>query len=374
VIRLSRAQQQEHTRAAVLAAATAEFAQHGHLNAKVEQIAERAGLTRGAVYSNFPSKRALYLAALLDQSERRRRSVTAPPCSPISVAGALDAFARAWLHHLPPADDSGPVLRRLHLGELAELSNDEPSRSALVQVAHLEAVLLALALEALTPAGAEAGPERQVRRAQLALRMLNGPGLPTDSSFDFGDPFDIAQACEHLGGLPLADRWAPPHLPFVAPALPCRDSWHPPSSWQATDLLTGSPLAIHEDGVIAFLGTSRLAAAEEAIRAARPGDRVTVAVVTSDPPETGRLVRLRIGELVQCLRQAFAPAHRPRLRLVLDEHAGLASAAGAPETGDGVEYAVRVQDGQIVARAGGRGAGHAAAIATARTTPTETAS
>jgi AcrR family transcriptional regulator len=370
MLRLTRAQQQERTRAAVLAAATAEFADHGYLEAKVEQIAERAGLTRGAVYSNFPSKRALYLAALLDQAERRRPTVTAEQRPPVSLAGSLDAFARSWLHHLPPAGDDGPVLRRLQLGELAELSNDEPSRSALVQVAHLEAVLLALALEALAPAGTT--PERQVRRAQLVLRLLNGPGLLADSAFDFGDPFDIAQACQHLGRLPLADRWDPPHLPFVRPARRCRDAWQPPA--ELPDLLTGRQVGFHEDGVIALLGTSRLSAAEEVIRAARPGDRITVAVVTADPAEAGHLVRLRIGGLVQCLRQAFAPGAWPRLHLVLDEHALLARAVDAPADGDGSEYAVRVLGGEIVARAGGRGAGHSAAMADPRTTPTETAS
>ena len=55
---------QERNRAAVLAAARAEFVERGFRDAKVDVIAARAGLTRGAVYSNFPSKRALYFAVL----------------------------------------------------------------------------------------------------------------------------------------------------------------------------------------------------------------------------------------------------------------------------------------------------------------------
>src|SRR5690242_11043623 len=66
MVRLTRAQQQVRTRASVLAAAAEEFAQHGYAEAKVDRIAARAELTRGAVYSNFPSKRSLYLAVLLD--------------------------------------------------------------------------------------------------------------------------------------------------------------------------------------------------------------------------------------------------------------------------------------------------------------------
>ena len=55
---------QERNRAAVLAAARAEFVERGFRDAKVDVIAARAGLTRGAVYSNFPGKRALYFAVL----------------------------------------------------------------------------------------------------------------------------------------------------------------------------------------------------------------------------------------------------------------------------------------------------------------------
>ncbi|NBE56992.1 TetR/AcrR family transcriptional regulator, partial [Streptomyces boluensis] len=67
--RLSRAQSQQLNRAKVLAAARAEFAARGYPGAKVDGIAERAGLTRGAVYSNFPGKRALYFAVLAELAE-----------------------------------------------------------------------------------------------------------------------------------------------------------------------------------------------------------------------------------------------------------------------------------------------------------------
>ena len=68
--RLTRAEAQEHNRAKVLAAARAEFIESGYRAAKIDSIAERAELTRGAVYSNFPGKRALYFAVLADEAER----------------------------------------------------------------------------------------------------------------------------------------------------------------------------------------------------------------------------------------------------------------------------------------------------------------
>jgi hypothetical protein len=90
-------------------------------------------------------------------------------------------------------------------------------------------------------------------------------------------------------------------------------------------------------------------------------------VVTSDPAELGRLVRLRIGDLTGCLRRVFAPDAWPRLHVVLDDRALLASAVGLPDANDATEAAVRIRDGQVVARAEGRGAAHAAASAAAST-------
>jgi AcrR family transcriptional regulator len=357
MVRLTRAQQQERTQAAVLAAAGDEFAEHSFVEAKVDRIAERAELTRGAVYSNFPGKRALYLAVLVDMVERSAAGEV-PRSSPPSVAAALGAFARVWLERLPLAGDT-PAGGHLQLRSLAGVVDDEPARTALAQVTGLEALLLALAVESGGPR--RTGPARRVRLAELVLTLLHGAGHLAEAAAGVGDPFDVVRACEHLAGLDLADTWDPPHLPFVAPAHPSHDPWDPPA--ELADQLTGRRVGLGEDGVVAFLGTSRLAAAEEAVRGARPGDRVSVAVLTADPAETGRLVRLRIGDLTGCLRRVFAPDRWPRLQLVLDDHALAATAAGLPDAGDATEAAVRVHDGRIVARANGRGAAHAAATA-----------
>jgi AcrR family transcriptional regulator len=361
MVRLSRAQQQERTQAAVLAAARDEFTEHGYAEAKVDRIAERAELTRGAVYSNFPGKRALYLAVLVDMVERSAGDEV--PSSPASVAEALGAFARVWLERLPLAGDP-PAGGHLQLRSLAGVVDDEPARTALAQVTRLEALLLGLALESRGPR--RTGPTRRVRLAELVLTLLHGSGHLAELAPGFGDPFDVAHACQRLARIDLSDTWDPPHLPYVAPARPCQDTWAPPA--ELTDQLTGRRAGLDEDGVLAFLGTSRLEAAEEAVRAAHPGDRVTVIVLTSDPAEIGRLVRLRISDLTGCLRRVFAPGQWPRLHLVLDDGAAAASAVGLPDADDATEAAVRIQDGRIVARAQGRGAAHAAATAGASTT------
>jgi AcrR family transcriptional regulator len=61
----------EDVRAAILAAAAAEFEEQGFHPATVERIAARAGFTKGAVYSNFDGKFALFLALLDAESSSR---------------------------------------------------------------------------------------------------------------------------------------------------------------------------------------------------------------------------------------------------------------------------------------------------------------
>jgi AcrR family transcriptional regulator len=70
VARLSRSESVARTRARLLEAAEAVFAENGFGEASLSQIADRAGYTRGAVYANFASKDDLFLAVLdrwLDQ-------------------------------------------------------------------------------------------------------------------------------------------------------------------------------------------------------------------------------------------------------------------------------------------------------------------
>jgi AcrR family transcriptional regulator len=343
MVRLTRAQQQARTRAAVLDAAAQEFIEHGYAEAKVDRIAARAELTRGAVYSNFPSKRSLYLAVLLGSRPHASMPAAGPGAEPIGVEAAAEAFARAWLERLPFAGDTAGAAR-LRSRSVTGVFDDEPGRTALGEITRLEALLLALSLEACPPAA-----RRRVRLAELILTLLHGADHLAGSAPGFGDPFDVARACGRLAHDAPPDDWAPPHLPFIRAAHLGDEPWRPPDG-------------IADDGVIVVLGSARLGAAEEAVRAAGPGDRVTLAVVSGDPAETGALIRLRITGLTACLRRAFPASAAPPVHVDLDDGPALAAAVGA-EVADSTEAAVRVHDGRIIARATGRGAGHAVAVA-----------
>ncbi|MBW6435595.1 TetR family transcriptional regulator [Actinoplanes hulinensis] len=355
MVRLTRAQQQARTRAAVLSAAVSEFEEHGYAEAKVDRIAERAELTRGAVYSNFASKRSLYLAVLLDEWPHRPITGASPSSAPaFGVAAAAEAFARVWLERLPMTGDTAAGAR-LRARSVAGVFDDEPGRRVLGELTRLEGLLLGLALESCLPPGG-----RRVRLAEMILTLLHGADHLAESAPGFGDPFDLARACGHLTSISLHDEWDPPHLPFIPAARACDDRWEPPEEV--------------DDGVLVVLGARRLGAAEEAVRAvsraassdadaaSAAADNVTIAAVTSDPAEIGALVRLRVSGIMAMLRQIFPGGVRPPVRIIVDGAEGFAHAIGVP-VADDTEAAVRIRDGRIIARADGRGAGHAAVTA-----------
>ena len=329
---------QERNRAKVLAAARAEFVERGFRDAKVDVIASRAGLTRGAVYSNFPGKRALYFAVLAaDAAVRERRTGSAR-----TPGEALAALARSWLGDLPLATDVGPS--RLAAELLPVVLADERTRRPFAQLTGLTAVLVGLALERLL--AERTFRPRMVRAAEAALTLLHGAGQLAAAAPGFVDEMVVVDACAELAEADFADRWAPPHLPYVAPARPVDQPFLGP--------FTG-------DGVLAVLGLHRLTALEEAVRAAPRGVAVTAAVVTGEPAELGPLARLVLADADRHLGAAFPPGARPTVRIVLDEAGALAAAAGVTAVSDATEAAVRIRDGRIVARADGPGAPHAAA-------------
>lgn len=88
--RLTRAEQQAQTRQRVLDAADEIFSEDGFHAARLEAIAERAGYTRGAVYSNFKDKNELALAII----ERRVGEARATLATVASESGGSVQRAR----------------------------------------------------------------------------------------------------------------------------------------------------------------------------------------------------------------------------------------------------------------------------------------
>ena len=73
--RLTRDEKKAQTRQRLLEAATVVFGRRGFAAASLDEVAEEAGLTKGAVYSNFENKEDLVFAVLDDNFERRLHDI-----------------------------------------------------------------------------------------------------------------------------------------------------------------------------------------------------------------------------------------------------------------------------------------------------------
>jgi AcrR family transcriptional regulator len=74
---LTRKERQAQTRQELIAAAATVFARRGYHKATVEEIAAEAGMTSGAIYSNFDGKEELFLAIADAQVESRVAEIQA---------------------------------------------------------------------------------------------------------------------------------------------------------------------------------------------------------------------------------------------------------------------------------------------------------
>ena len=81
-----KAQQSERTKAALVAAGRELFARHGYAGVSAEEVAAAAGVTTGAVYHQFESKRGLFVAVF----EAVERDLT------VRVGAAAGAAVDPW--------------------------------------------------------------------------------------------------------------------------------------------------------------------------------------------------------------------------------------------------------------------------------------
>jgi len=110
--RLTRAQQQAVTRERLLAAAEQIFARHGYGGASIELITSEAGYSKGAIYSNFESKEAVFLELLRLYMERDmaelERIVSLDPKK-------LSAAVTGWLETMHAERDCPVLMTELQL-------------------------------------------------------------------------------------------------------------------------------------------------------------------------------------------------------------------------------------------------------------------
>ena len=123
--RRTHAERRAETRQALIDAAARVFVERGFVGASVEAIAERAGYTRGAFYSNFASKEELFAELLQQRVYAAYREMAA------RSAGGERPSMRATGERLAAIQDhpEGRWLFRLWLELLAHAGRDESFRT-----------------------------------------------------------------------------------------------------------------------------------------------------------------------------------------------------------------------------------------------------
>jgi AcrR family transcriptional regulator len=188
VQRLSRPERKERTRSDLVAAARRVFERHGFHRASLEQIADEAGYTKGAVYSNFAGKDELFLA-VLDEHIAGRVPVYE------QIIRAQDSFegsARAIARHLVRLGEDDPAWTPLLVEFWTHASHHDAVRRAVAERHHrqLEAVAALMDEVAARHGIAFALPTPEFVRGSSALARGMGlerlvtPDLPLGALFE----------------------------------------------------------------------------------------------------------------------------------------------------------------------------------------------
>lgn len=82
------------TRARILDAARRLFLTRGYARVTIEDVATKAGYTRGAVYSNFANKAELFLALIEERTESQHLQTVEELSAPLTPAERLETLAR----------------------------------------------------------------------------------------------------------------------------------------------------------------------------------------------------------------------------------------------------------------------------------------
>ncbi|MCD0442509.1 TetR family transcriptional regulator [Glycomyces sp. A-F 0318] len=141
----------------LIEAAAQEFAERGYAESRLEDIAARAGFTKGAVYSNFKSKQELFGAVLADRSDAELGAVMERLTE---VDGIEDAAAGAA--RLVAGEITGDTERgQLGLEFASRARRDEQVRAVLAPLRRSQRQIAAEAIAAVTErlGAAAADPE-----------------------------------------------------------------------------------------------------------------------------------------------------------------------------------------------------------------------
>jgi AcrR family transcriptional regulator len=175
--RLTRVASQARTRATLIATAQQLFLRDGYFATSLDRVAEAAGYSKGAVYSNFASKDELCLAVLDRLLAERAAQISDVISGASGFRAQLEAF-ETWAEQVI-GDESWSTLAI----EFASQARTAPAlRTAFAERAG--AVRAAIAMM-ITAGAAEAGIALAMPADELATTVLSvGLGLALQWAFD----------------------------------------------------------------------------------------------------------------------------------------------------------------------------------------------
>lgn len=190
--RLTRRERQALTRDRLIEVASEELLRCGFRGTSLERVAEAAGFSKGAVYSNFASKEELVLA-VLDQRFRHRLDTLRDrlEAAPERVEDRLDTFSTWWAELI--TEQGWGVL----IFELASHSRDKPEiRQQMTQreVAIVDFVAMLIASEAERFDITLAMSARDLATVLVSL----GSGLSFSAMLEPSTPVDVMATVARL--------------------------------------------------------------------------------------------------------------------------------------------------------------------------------
>lgn len=212
--RLTRAQRQEQTRAELLEAARLRFLSFGYAATSLEDIADDAGFSKGAVYSNFGSKPNL-CRDVLELIHREKFAEMAELATSDAELDDRVVAVSAWLERT--AGDVGWTMLEL---EFAVLSRNNPELAEMITTLRNDAARMVV--DVLQSMSAELGlTEAQLENSAVAaslddlanLLLSAGIGLGIQRAIDPSVPArPFTDAFGHLVKL-LAALGSPNEMP-----------------------------------------------------------------------------------------------------------------------------------------------------------------
>ncbi len=204
--RLGRAERRQQTREGLLDAAARIFGERGFDRASVEDVAEEAGFTKGAVYSNFASKTEL-MAALIGRRIEEQAVQAAQALAGLSLEDGLRA-----LDELP--SETNEAMRDWYLLVVEffrAAMRDERTREALAeQYERARTISGAMLAEKYAEAGVE--PPMPARDLAIVVEAL-GLGVCFQALID---PSGVSRALQGTAMRRLLEP-GPPARPPAAP-------------------------------------------------------------------------------------------------------------------------------------------------------------